>query len=165
MLPPIKAGFLGGIWSVITADVAPFKLDTTSSHVRDSGIHHFFAVVIHEIEHLNLKCDIWSFTHPDDPDIGPGYSPQYDMDNDDYKDIWEEKGDTDGIMFSSMEGADKYEGYEPDNLRNRDASAGTLYEEFRCRRVAEEELNRHRDKLTKYDWSFDPSNEYQGKNW
>jgi hypothetical protein len=137
------------------------------SGVVIEGIHAFYSTVAHEVEHARITSEVWSFTHPNEPNVEAGYLWSYDEDLDGYKDIWEELS-ADGMTYgfnsdpSTGGGADKY---DPNYLHcfcSGTCSAGTQYEETRCRNV-EQSLNLNA--INAFDWSFDPTNTHQGKQW
>lgn len=129
-----------------------------------SGIHVFYGTVVHEVEHAIIDCEIWA----------DGYDRNLDMDADGYRDDWElffnmniPPGAPPCIQFDlSGQNNDVYSGaYMPNllgNCPNLNYSAGTEYEEWRCR---DREANLNFDLINDFDWSFDPSFEIQGKNW
>lgn len=128
------------------------------------GIHVFYNTVAHEAEHARIECEVWQFEHLAHPNIVSGYESVWDMDKDGYKDIWEEHHPDATELFETTSGTkkDKYDGQYAECFCNGDCSAGTMYEETRCRNK-EKSLNH--SEVDNYDWSFDKTNNYQGKNW
>jgi hypothetical protein len=131
------------------------------------GIHAFYSTVAHEVEHARIASEIWSFTHPNDPNVEAGYLLSYDEDRDNYKDIWERysiDGPTNGFNPDPLTGGSD-DKYDPNYLHcfcSGTCSKGTQYEEERCRAV-EKSLNLNA--INDFDWSYDPTRTHQGKNW
>lgn len=175
----------GGIYStVVEYDASRLKIRIgegcgqqkvifgTNSSSYDKGIHVFYRTVVHEVEHAKIDSEVWSYTHPSEPDVLAGCSNFWDMDRDGYKDVWE-RYSTDAMMYGFMVNpslpSDSYTpnyGHCYDTSLSSDpnstCSTGTRYEEDRCRT---EEINLNPQDIDQYDWSFDPSNSVQGKQW
>ncbi len=115
------------------------------------GIDVFYTTFIHEKEHHLIKCRLWK----------DGKERALDQDNDGYPDDFEEMPEVEMFGFMLDDKTDKYDGYEPSKEGLMEASAGTWYEETKCR----EEQIKHVGKLDKKDWSFDKLNINQGKQW
>lgn len=130
------------------------------------GIHVFYNTIAHEVEHVKLKFEIWNYTHPSKPEVFPGYNDIWDLDRDYYKDVWEEKDLVASKMFETESGTnqDRYiSNYSDCFCFNKyPCSAGTQYEEERCRKVANE---LDYQAIDKFDWSYDLYLKYQGKQW
>jgi len=132
------------------------------------GIHVFYNTIAHEVEHVKLKFEIWNYTHPSKPDVLPGYNDIWDLDRDYYKDVWEENdNDAKDYKFSTKipeGGVDRYNSNYASCLcySKHPCTAGTQYEEERCRKVANE---LDYQAIDKYDWSYDLYLKYQGKQW
>ncbi len=131
------------------------------------GIHSFITTLVHEREHAVITSEVWNFIDPSNPEVEAGYFNRWDMDGDGYKDLWETSS-VDGMMFGFVVGGpgqngDAYNsGYSPADYCLGIVSKGTLYEEMRCRN---EERNFNENSVNNSDWSFDPTNVNQGKNW
>ncbi len=142
------------------------------------GIHTFFSTFIHEREHLLITCEVWA----------AGYNRKKDTDNDGYNDDWEAvvavSGENPFVAFSTLDpldpgwrqdqygyfpnGAVPINGYNSDLLFQMPPiySMGTEYEEYRCRLKERDYYFDGRIRsLDNHDWSFDPSNINQGKQW
>jgi hypothetical protein len=147
-----------------------------------SGIYVFYKTVAHEVEHVKIACDVWNFTHPSRPLEVAGCNSEWDIDHDGYKDIWENHDPMamqyrfDQIIEPNGKNKDKYDpSYAHTSSSSSScnlcldpgkcSSAGTHYEERRCREVeAKLDLKVIKD----YDWSFDATKvkyKYQGKRW
>ena len=74
------------------------------------GIHAFYNTVVHEIEHVKLKFEIWNFTHPSEPEVIAGYNDNWDLDRDYYKDVWEKYGNHPSYNFTDKFQDDNYNG-------------------------------------------------------
>ena len=143
---------------------------TTGSGVHE-GIHVFYTTVAHEAEHARIESEVWNYTTASSPAITGGYSSAWDLDKDGYKDIWEEN-DQGAIDYefetSTGTNADAYTGDYGGGVNsncdycNGDCSPGTMYEEDRCRAY---EGTIDVDSIDPDDWSFDPINDVQGKQW
>lgn len=130
--------------------------DLTLSH----GIHCFHEVLVHENWHYEFYRRIWT-------EYGPGYiDPTLDTDGDLYPDEWERnsreaidaKFEVRPILFP-----DVLDLFNP-NKRN---SNGTIFEELGAKQK-EFELKLNQMELKKFDqfdWSYDKTNLFQGKNW
>jgi hypothetical protein len=131
------------------------------------GIHAFYSTVAHEVEHARITSEVWNFTHLSIPDVKAGYMLIYDRDRDNYKDIWEELSPA-GLEYKFNPDPDEdgiKDRYHPDYLHcfcTGTCSAGTQYEETRCRNV-EKALNLNA--INAFDWSYDMTNTHQGKQW
>ncbi len=132
------------------------------------GIHVMCSTVIHEVEHAIIECEVWQ----------NGYSNLLDSDGDGYNDDWERANSSPMFMFTvpidkvtapfDAYGVDKGTGapqtYNSKLLGNKLYSVGTEYEEFRCR--TKEVNSKHLFPMIDIDdWSFDPSGNFQGKQW
>ncbi len=126
------------------------------------GIHAFYNTIAHEAEHVKLKFEIWNYTHPSESEVFPGYNDIWDMDRDYYKDIWEEEGYHPNLDFTSDFQKDNYKGNYETCYCTKTCSVGTMYEENRCRQVANEI---DYQAIDKFDWSYDLYLKYQGKQW
>jgi|JI10StandDraft_1071094.scaffolds.fasta_scaffold38185_3 hypothetical protein len=134
------------------------KVSENSGWTTNKGIHSFIEILAHENEHLEINNELW----------GGVYDSALDLDTDFYPDWWE-----DGVGakygFLSNSHCDKY-GKENGcanvqdygNLNNINNSAGFKYEESRCIHAQKTAIVNEKDHL---DWSFDPKNTFQGKNW
>lgn len=137
------------------------------------GIHVLYSTIIHEREHAIIECENWEKDSLA-IDVGKGYSSLWDLDRDGYKDVWE-------LSHSPIFGIEGFGGYTKKDAYGLDISgiptsydssklgmgiysAGTEYEESRCRQV---ELNSKSlfNLINQYDWSFDKSKIIQGKQW
>ena len=140
------------------------------------GIHAFYSTVLHEVEHAIIRCEVWA----------TGYDNKLDLDEDNYRDDWEDYinilhnlGPSTGYRFDtdpSTGEKDKYgnnaqgveEKYDPRYLGQTPFakySAGTEYEEWRCRKK-EADMKNSLSNIDHKDWSYDKkSNKYQGKQW
>jgi hypothetical protein len=127
------------------------------------GIHTFYRTVAHEAEHARIEAEVWS----------TGYASNWDMDNDGYRDEWEQMINDNlppGACYQFSMGTpgsenDIYQSnYEPLDLGKCPPlyNAGTEYEEWRCRNVAD---NVQLEEIDEFDWSFDPNGINQGKQW
>lgn len=124
------------------------------------GIHVFYSTVVHEVEHAVIESEVWSYTNSSAPSVDGGYLLSYDMDKDGYKDIWEQFV---GFAFGFATGTDdSYSSTYASCFCSGTCSKGSMYEETRCRNK-EQSLNLSQIDL--FDWSFDPSNTVQGKQW
>lgn len=134
------------------------------------GIHVFYSTLIHEREHTIIKCENWD-TEDIPNGVTKGYSTNWDMDGDGYKDAWEILHENDGFDL------DQFDAYGYDINGNAVTynskllgqsppvySAGTEYEEARCRDLEVASKGLHIN-INQYDWSFDPSHINQGKQW
>ncbi|WP_420580215.1 hypothetical protein [Reichenbachiella sp.] len=145
-----------------------YKSKNTCNPITNyEGIHTLFSTIVHEVEHAKIECDVWQYTHSSHPNIHAGFSSLWDIDGDGYKDIWE-LNSVPGMLYGFT--------VNPGNPTNVDAyssnygvcfcagscSAGTMFEEIRCRNV-EAALNY--SLIDNDDWSFDPTNKIQGKQW
>jgi|GEM_PF-2375665 len=146
----------------------------------DEGIHVLYRTVAHEVEHAKIECRVWNYVDRDlHPNVGPFYREEYDVDRDGYKDIWEKSREGRDAGFLVPDRSDKYKtnytwkdpggNFDPDRCYlsrtpgfDGDCSAGTRYEEFKCRDV---EASLDLKTIDQYDWSYDPSDLIQGKNW
>lgn len=145
------------------------------------GIHTFLSSILHEIQHVKNKVEVWSYTHPEKSTVGPGFLNIYDLDVDGYKDVWElhsEKADSYNFSYDEFNRSDddKYQiGFlgSQCNLCEEEGSpdycsAGTRYEEIECIKV---ENTYDLEIVNDFDWSFDgvdwptESSRCQGKNW
>lgn len=125
----------------------------TASAMVLEGVHNFYSTVAHEAEHAKIFCEVWA----------NGYSPSFDRDNDGYRDSWEATSKTIAgmtYMFNSNNTADKYVTYQGNPLIH--PSVGVRYEEARAIYT---EANLSLSAVDNFDWSFDPSNTHQGKQW
>lgn len=134
----------------------------------NTGIHCFLRVIEHELEHVRIFAELWSDYHyirgPRD------YPNNADTDNDRYPDKWEEDKAPERYGFIVGDATDKYgigEAYVPSFYPNNSdgASAGTNYEETRCRN---HEYSVNKAILNDKDWSHTskPKHErFQGKQW
>jgi hypothetical protein len=136
------------------------------------GIHVLYSTIIHEREHAIIECENW------DKDslaigVGKGYSSLWDQDNDGYKDVWEVSHTGFKVELTPFNGQKDAYGlditgnpvtYDSSRLGMGLYSAGTEYEEARCRQT---ELNSRGlfNNINQYDWSFDKSKIIQGKQW
>jgi hypothetical protein len=157
------------------------------------GIDVFYSVLIHEVEHLMIECEVWSPGYMYDflDTMDSRYDIYADRDKDGYRDAWElmvninnpslvrfSIAKKDPITGTLLPPFDRYNvdplngnstttynlsllGQPWQSVKNQ-ISAGTYYEENRCR---DEELNFILNQIHPYDWSFDPSKQDQGKNW
>ena len=138
----------------------------------DKGIYVIYRTVAHEIEHAKIECEVWNFTSSQDPDDTPaGYAGTFDQDKDGYKDIWElfsSDGPSNGFRVrvqTNPYDPDIQDQYNPNYISciaSESCSNGTMFEERRCRLV---ELGLNLNDINEYDWSFDTTNKYQGKNY
>ena len=134
------------------------------------GVYAFYSTVVHEVEHALIDCQLWA----------GGYTTADDSDLDGYPNIWESTLQN-GIMFNPnptfMAPYDAYgvnknngmpEAYDSNLLGMGLYSAGTEYEEARCR-DKEVQMKSNYSKLDNYDWSFNDGNTFgeinQGKQW
>lgn len=129
-----------------------------------NGIHTFYSTVIHEVEHAIINSEIWSYTNSSAPNVGGGYLTSYDMDKDGYKDIWEQYI---GFSFNFNPGTnDSYATTYSSCFCAGSCSAGSMYEETRCRN---KENTSNLKLIDQYDWSYDPTDpksiKNQGKQW
>lgn len=132
------------------------------SSPNHEGIHTFYTTVIHEVEHALITCEVWNFTHPSDPSIKAGYNSLWDSDNDGYKDIWEQYS-SEAIQYGFTVGTDdSYDGNYANCFCAGTCSVGTMFEETRCRM---QESMANPNAINDSDWSFDPTNDIQGKQW
>lgn len=116
------------------------------------GIEGFVATVLHELKHWELKVELW---------IGTGYDTADDCDGDGYPDSWEAGPIGMQYGFNPQE-KDIYNFNYAQEETLEAAGAAAWYEEVRCRIC---EFNGPRHILNDKDWSFDISNQFQGKNW
>jgi hypothetical protein len=123
------------------------------------GIHVFYKTVAHEAEHARIASEVWS----------TGYASNWDMDHDKYRDDWENHINANlpvGACYMFAVGTnDSVQPYNANNLGQCPMpaySAGTEYEEWRCRDV---ENNVILNLINDFDWSFDPTGINQGKQW
>lgn len=114
-----------------------------NSGTGDTGIDCFNQVFYHEYEHLLINVENWP--------MGRRTGMDWNSDTDEYSDQFE--------LDNALAGFDIMEddSYEIPN------SVGYRYEEERCRRV--EDTLPNNLFISNDDWSFDPTNTYQGKNW
>jgi hypothetical protein len=135
------------------------------------GIHAFFSIVIHEVEHALIECEVWA----------DGYSSLLDQDGDGYNDAWEmQKAIQHFPEFQfdvrPNDMTPPYDAYGVNPLTNKPMqyddrllgqglySVGTEYEEWRCRKKERDSKHLHIN-INQYDWSYDPTNTHQGKQW
>lgn len=129
------------------------------------GIHSFISTIVHETEHARIKCEVWNYTTPNDPNVKEGYNEKWDKDKDGYKDIWELSDIGVNNKFKIEDpstNADKYNSNYQNCFCAKTCSAGTMYEETRCREKAHIYNLKFVDNQ---DWSFDPEDDNQGKQW
>ena len=130
------------------------------------GIHSFISTIVHETEHARINCEVWNYTTLLEPEVKAGYNGLWDEDKDGYKDIWE-RNDLDAKKYGFTNknlgsDEDKYKGNYQNCFCANTCSAGTMYEETRCRVKA----NIFNLKFVDHqDWSFDTEDENQGKQW
>lgn len=137
-----------------------------------TGIHTFYSTVIHEIEHATIKCEVWK----------DGYDSLLDKDKDGHEDTWELTDPVAKIFnFKIFKKPipnpnnlkdDRYDSnYIDTQLGTNIYSAGTEYEEHRCRG---KETSSNKTAIDVEDWSFDPplkktgetrTIQIQGKQW
>ena len=118
------------------------------------GIHALYSTVIHETEHAKIGCEVWK----------DGYDSLLDTDKDGYRDGWELTDPT-AIIFNfkifkkpipnpNNLKDDRYDSmYDPLLLGQNKYTAGTEYEEHRCRL---QETTSNLSAIDGEDWSFDP---------
>lgn len=106
-----------------------------------TGISCFNQVFRHEWEHLNITSENYMY----------GFRTDWDTDGDGYLDAFEIANAAYGFNFM-----------QPTPYSLGPGTVGYDYEESRCRAV--ENATNPLD-LADDDWSFDPTNVYQGKNW
>lgn len=114
------------------------------------GIEAFKAVLLHEVEHWILMQEFWV----------DGYDSVLDCDADFYPDAWEAGPVGAAYGFNNMVPDNYNSNYDAKNLPS--FGAATHYEEERVRR---KEVSGNTKLLNIFDWSFDYSNLFQGKNW
>lgn len=108
-----------------------------------NGLHTFYEIMEHENHHLVIWDTLW-------PD---GYDSSKDLDRDRFPDVWEQT-DFEALIYGFVVGND-------DSYRIPE-SAGFKYHEDKCKAVERAlEFDKYDDK----DWSYDPTNTYQGKQW
>ena len=132
------------------------------------GIHVMYSTIIHEVEHAKIECEVWK----------DGYSNLLDTDGDGYNDDWERANASKGFKIAPAKDKPPFDAYGVDPNTGTPItynstllgtasglySVGTEYEEDRCR--TEEVNSKHLFKMIdKDDWSFDPTNSFQGKQW
>lgn len=116
-----------------------------------TGIEGYVSTLYHELEHWNLKVDLWP----------NGYDTADDCDKDGYPDSWEANDPLAIVYGFDPSKLDKYNSnYNVLNLQT--SGAATWYEEVKCR-VCQSAKNFKI--LNNFDWSFDKTGNYQGKNW
>lgn len=129
---------------------------------KNQGIACFQENIVHETEHSNIFLHFWK----------DGYvQNQMDVDGDFYPDSWESSPEATIYGFDPADPVDEYDisNYNAINYANNtnnqidpNATAGTNFEEIQCRALQDMTDS---DALKEHDWSYDPNNKYQGKNW
>lgn len=143
------------------------KFDPTNPSANPStgnieGIHVLYSTVAHEVEHTLITCQVWA----------DGYDSSLDEplpNKDYYRDNWETQTNNDnagnpGYCPFTIGVNDSFNtNYVEANIGNcMLETAGTNYEETRCRiRATTLDL----EPVNNFDWSFDPTNQFQGKQW
>lgn len=125
------------------------------STLRVRGVDVFYALINHELTHWTLFEEFWSQTGYDDNDC----------DHDYYPDDWEMGPIRAAYGFDPMMEDNYTKNYNPENLPGVlpiAKRAATQYQEEKCRR---REMSSHLNSPHNQDWSFDPTNVNQGKNW
>ena len=128
---------------VTTISPLASQLNDETTH---RGIHTFYETLAHESHHIDLWEGWWG--------VGGAPVPANDTDADTYPDSWEST-DPAAIAAGFVVGVD-------DNYSLGAGHPGYDYEEAECRAI-ERALNSNA--YDGNDWSFDPTNANQGKQW
>ncbi len=129
------------VFTDVAGNITNLRVDDGTG---DTGIDCFNQVFYHEYEHLLIYRENWP--------MGRRTGDDLNMDTDEYSDQFE--------IANADAGFDIMVNDSYDNGRG---SAGYDYEEERCRNVEDNLPNNL--SISNGDWSFDPTNVYQGKNW
>ncbi len=137
---------------IIFYDLAStYNDETILVNDTSKGIQCYYEIFRHEYEHLNIQKSRW-------PNFQ--YNPANDVDGDLIPDDWENSALGMSLGFKvRLENPDIKDRY-------RDHGLDENYQEKICRDL---ERKIKKDKISEQyndrDWSFDPNNKYQGKQW
>ena len=154
---------------------------TLANNSEIDGIYCFYSTVVHEREHALIELELWGGGYLIGNGINvDGSRTSLDIDNDGYPDAWELTQNNftvsanpniapfDEYGVNTNDGTD-LEYSNLDLQTNPLYSAGTVYEEVRCRDKEVAASANHESLLDHLDWSFDDGATFnvlnQGKQW